>query len=144
MRLMRYIFLLNITALLCLAPAGCAPRQKQQSLKKTLQKLEEMAQQMEEMQQDIQEIDSRQFILDDKVDTLKVQQESKSQPKHHPVIRITPGLKPSSSQDDDVLVERKVESSAKRASIGGRSMVDDSEVEYVGEAKEKYFHPHQL
>ena len=115
---------------------GCAPR-NDQSLKKILLKVDELAQQREDDQRDLQELDSRLFLLEDKVDTLKVNQQRKAEPKRHPVIRINPSASRQEEPaprpmrgtfNNNELVEQAPNS-------GGQSIVESSDVDYVGDAK---------
>ena len=130
MRQPRFIFTACMIAALLLS--GCAKTRSDASLKQIQQKLEEMAQQREDDQQDIQEMDSRLFLLEDKVDTLRVKQETKSTPKHHPVIRIRPGK--SETRADDELVEKPSRPTIIEAKGTGESLVENTTVEYEGEA----------
>ena len=117
---------------------GCVPRDNK-GLKNLQLKLDELAQQREGDQRDIQELDSRLFLLEDKVDTLKVLQQRKAEPKRHPVIRIVP----NKSTDDAPLAPTRGAPSGDRELLevspntGGESIVESSDVEYSGDARKK-------
>lgn len=137
MRSTSYIFAACMLLLPCLS--GCAPRQDPATLKNIQQKLEEFAQQREDDQQEIQEIDSRLFLLEDKVDTLKVKQESSGEPKRHPVIRIRPGKAAPSREpvEDNSVVEEGSGPVVQIPDTSGKSLVESRVVEYDGEAKKQ-------
>ena len=117
---------------------GCAPRDNK-SLKNLQLKLDELAQQREDDQRDIQELDSRLFLLEDKVDTLKVLQQRKAEPKRHPVIRIVPNksLDEVNARPASAAPSNNSEILERSPSTGGESMVESNDVEYSGRAKDK-------
>ncbi len=137
MRHLRLILLCSVASLL--AQTGCAPRHEQ-SLKKIQLKLDELAQHQEDNQRDIQEVDSRLFLLEDKVETLKVIQQRKAEPKRHAVIRIQPNAvreeaRPAPTPAPAAPSKGSSEIKEESPVTGGESLVEESDVIYQGEAK---------
>ena len=134
MRHLRSILLCGVACQLALT--GCAPRDDK-SLKKIQLKLSELAQHREDDQRDIQELDSRLFLLEDKVDTLKVMQQRKAEPSRHPVIRIehNKNRKEAKPAADAPATPEIVEE--EKPATGGESLVESNDVVYEGDAKKK-------
>jgi len=122
--------------------AGCASPQVEADIKKLKQKISELTQKEEDSQNQIEELSARLFLLEDKVDTERVQRESSGKAPRLPVIRIKPqqGARQKWQEEHTRLAEnnepREAVNREPPISSGGASVVESKTVIYDGKAKQ--------
>lgn len=122
--------------LLVAVGSGCAAS-KPADLQVLTRRVEELAQKIEENQRETQELDSRLFLLEDKVDTLRVAGESSGKPPRLPVIRIQPEAEEPQPKAATATVSpaQPTASTQEEPVTGGQSVVESQDVVYEGEAR---------
>ena len=120
---------LLVTPLLVLG--GCAHSAKSAEVTKLRKRMEELAQRSESDRQQIDELQTRLFLLEDRVDTEVTARARTRPPPRHPTIRIRPGDDDQPSGTTAPAPTSRSEPSAG----GGSSVVAVDTVEYGGAAR---------
>jgi len=122
--------------------AGACASRPSGNLNQLTQRVEEMAQGQAADKKRIEELNNRVFILEDRVDTSRVNMESSGTPPRLPVIRLRPTAEADQGQEDEGArsEDARSEDAAQpeddeRPQRPVRSMVEESQVKYSGAAR---------
>jgi len=124
-----------------LGASGCGSSHQAASLDQLKQRIEEMAQAQAEGKKRIEELSNRIFLLEDRVDTSRVAMESSGSPPRLPVVRLRPSGNPASDESDgegepgDEGQQAKEAVEEEEGEPQGRSVVEEKQVSYAGEAR---------